>query len=82
MALGAKKDFKDDPTTENADTAERNALIADMSFGIALTLGITGIVLLTADDAEEAAEAAKKRKVHVAPYAGKKGGGIAGLFRF
>ncbi len=82
MALGAKKDFDDDPTTANADTAERNALIADMSFGIALTLGITGVVLLTADDEEAAADTAKKQRVLVAPYADKKGGGLAGLFRF
>ncbi len=82
MALGAKKDFDDDPTTANADTAERNALIADMSFGIALTLGITGVVLLTAEDEEAAADAAQKRRVLVAPYANKKGGGFAGLFRF
>jgi hypothetical protein len=82
MALGAKKDFNDDPTTANADTAERNALISDMSFGIALTLGITGIVLLTAEDEEAAAEAAQKQKFLVAPYADKKGGGFAGLFRF
>jgi hypothetical protein len=82
MALGAKKDFNDNPTTANADTAERNALIADMSFGIALTLGITGIVLLTAQDEEAAAEVAQKRRMLVAPYADKKGGGIAGLLRF
>lgn len=82
MALGAKKDFNDDPTTANADTAERNALIADMSFGIALTLGITGVVLLTAEDEEAAAETAKNQKFLVAPYADKKGGGLAGLFRF
>lgn len=82
MALGAKKDFNDDPTTANADTAERNALIADMSFGIALTLGITGVVLLTAQDEEAAAETAQNRRVLVAPYADKKGGGLAGFFRF
>jgi len=82
MALGAKKDFNDDPTTANADTAERNALISDMSFGIALTLGITGIVLLTAQDEEAAADVAQKRRVLVAPYAERRGGGLAGLLRF
>lgn len=82
MALGAKKDFNDNPTTANADTAERNALIADMSFGIALTLGITGIVLLTAQDEEAAAETAQKRRLLVAPYASKKGGGLSGLLKF
>lgn len=45
-ALSAKSDFNSNPTNDNADRTERNALIADMSFGIALTLGITGVVLL------------------------------------
>jgi hypothetical protein len=53
MALGAKSDFNDNPTNDNADKADRNALIADMAFGVALTLGITGIVLLTTDDASD-----------------------------
>ncbi|MBW2453131.1 MAG: PEGA domain-containing protein [Deltaproteobacteria bacterium] len=55
QALGAKSDFDDqveDPAatpselTDLADKAERAALIADMSFGVALTFGITGAVLL------------------------------------
>ena len=52
-ALSAKSDFDDTPTRELADDTERNALIADMAFGVAITLGVTGIVLLTTD--EEAA---------------------------
>lgn len=55
QALGAKSDFDKAPTSDNADRAERDALIADMSFGIALTLGITGIVLLSTSDSSEAA---------------------------
>jgi hypothetical protein len=55
MALSAKDDFNQNPTTDNADKADRNALIADMAFGVALTLGITGIVLLTTDDTSEVA---------------------------
>jgi PEGA domain len=50
QALSAKSDFDKNPTNSNADRAERDALIADMSFGIALTLGITGIVLLSTSD--------------------------------
>ncbi|HEU4405003.1 MAG TPA: PEGA domain-containing protein [Polyangiaceae bacterium] len=46
QALSNKSTFDDDPTTDNADRAERNALIADMAFGVALTLGVTGAVLL------------------------------------
>jgi hypothetical protein len=53
QALNAKSDFDAHPTTENADRAERDALIADMGFAVALTLGITGIVLLVSDDPSE-----------------------------
>jgi hypothetical protein len=88
MALNSKSKFNDNPTTESADAAERNALIADMSFGIALTLGITGIVLLTAKDKDaDTAAAAKRSKLArgeliVAPYASRRGGGAAARLAF
>jgi hypothetical protein len=53
QALGAKSDFDKNPTNSNADRAERDALIADMGFAVALTLGITGVVLLVSDDSSE-----------------------------
>jgi tetratricopeptide (TPR) repeat protein len=88
QALSAKKDFNDDPTTDNADKVERNALIADMAFGVAITLGVTGVVLLTSSDSAEAPkEKAMKRKAlrnafHVAPVLGPTGGGAAARFTF
>ena len=85
MALNSKSKFNDNPTVDNADAAERNALIADMSFGVALTLGITGIVLLTAseDDAPaEAATSSKKTDLMVAPYASRTGGGATARLTF
>ncbi len=86
MALNSKSKFKDEPTVDNADAAERNALIADMSFGIALTLGLTGIVLLTSEDAT-ASESAKKKQGSKteftwAPYASPIGGGAAARLTF
>lgn len=87
-ALGAKSDFDDDPTTDNADSVERNALIADMAFGVAITLGVTGVVLLTSGDSEPAKEKSakkalpKKAKLQVAPYATPYGGGAAARFSF
>ncbi len=50
QALGAKSDFDDAPTTKTADKVDRFALIADMSFAVALTFGVTGAVLLLSDD--------------------------------
>ncbi|HXS18688.1 MAG TPA: PEGA domain-containing protein, partial [Polyangiaceae bacterium] len=84
LALDAKGKFNDDPTTEHADAAERNALIADMSFGIALTLGLTGIVLLTSDDSSATPSAKSKPSTQFAfaPYASPFGGGAAARMTF
>jgi len=87
-ALSAKSDFDNTPTTEHADDTERNALIADMAFGVALTLGVTGIVLLTSgDDAEAPPKAAKlhlppKPTFRVLPYVGRESGGAAARLTF
>ena len=83
-ALGAKSDFDDNPTTDAADDVERNALIADMAFGVAITLGVTGIVLLTSADSpgKETAKKAPKRRFDVAPFVGPTGGGAAARLSF
>jgi hypothetical protein len=82
QALGAKSDFDDDPTVENADDAERAALIADMSFGVALTFGITGAVLLFSGGDDEAPEEAASAMPELLPMAGPKGGGMAATWKF
>ena len=89
QALGKKGDFDDDPTSDTADDVERNALIADMAFGVAITLGVTGVVLLTTagGDAEKDARTKhrklpKKARLVVAPYASPKGGGAAARWTF
>jgi len=88
MALGAKSDFEATPTVENADAVDRNALIADMSFAVAITFGVTGaVLLLSSDEPAPAAAAGKvvktpKRQAFVAPYVGPTGGGAAARFTF
>lgn len=89
LALKAKSDFNKDPTTENADKTDRNALICDMSFAVALTFGVTGAVLLLSNDspaAEQKAAAAPKnhKKVQgfITPYWSPQGGGAAALVTF
>jgi hypothetical protein len=87
-ALQSKSDYDKDPTSKTADDTERNALIADMAFGVAVTLGVTGIVLLTSsDDAPEAPKAATlhlppKPTFHVVPYLGRESGGAAARLTF
>lgn len=79
QALSAKSDFEDNPSTEAADDTERNALIADMAFGVAITLGVTGIVLLTSSDDAPAETASRPKappmKLELDTYAGRSGGG-------
>ena len=82
QALGAKKDFDDKPTEDNADKAEKNALIADMAFGVALTLGITGTVLLLTSDSKPDEPAAKTGKLRFAPILTPQTQGAAATFRF
>lgn len=91
MALDAKSQYDSNPTADKADEVERNALIADMSLGVAITLGITGIVLMTAKDGDAATgraprgataqapaprgKPASRTELVVAPYGGPTGGG-------
>jgi len=82
QALGAKSKFDDEPTVENADSAERSALIADMSFGVALTFGITGAVLLFSGGDDEAPTEEASAMPELLPMAGPKGGGMAATWKF
>jgi hypothetical protein len=90
QALSAKSDFEATPTTDAADRADRNALIADMSYAVAITFGVTGAVLLFSKDTPEETKAASSttkpstspRKAFVTPYAGPNGGGAAALITF
>lgn len=85
-ALADKDKFNDAPSTRHADNVERNALIADMAFGVTLTLGITGIVLLVADDPvpEQAKASApvEGAQLRLLPYVSPSGGGAAAHVTF
>jgi hypothetical protein len=87
-ALSDKSDFDDAPSTSRADDVERNALIADMAFGVALTLGVTGIVLLVADDAPSDENATAKQaprqaiQLDVTPYDSPRGAGAGARLSF
>lgn len=80
LALGSKSDFEDTPTQELFDETERNALIADMSFGVAITFGVTGLVLLLSGGDEP--EPAAAGKPQFAPWVGSRAGGGSVTVRF
>jgi hypothetical protein len=89
LALGAKSTFNKTPTTANADTTDRDALISDMSFAVALTFGVTGVVLLVSNDspppaATQSGLPPKQAAVRgfVTPYATPHGGGAGAFLTF
>lgn len=94
VALGDKSDFDKNPTTGKADDGENHALIADMAFGVAITLGVTSAVLFLTKDEAPAAPAAKNGHTNRAAYKPYKvtvtpspivtphGGGAGALVRF
>jgi hypothetical protein len=57
IALGDKSDFDKNPTSQTADNGDTHALIADMSFGVAITFGVTSAVLFLTNDEPPAATA-------------------------
>jgi len=88
LALKSKSDFEKTPTQDLYDTTERDALIADMSFGVAITFGVTGVVLLITSGGEDADKDKDKDKEKKAeqpfftPWAGPTGAGAVGGFTF
>jgi hypothetical protein len=85
-ALSAKSDYNKTPTSSKADDVENNALVADMAFGVAITLGVTGIVLLTTPEEQPAAPSAsaalKPKRLTLSPWASPKSGGASALLEF
>jgi hypothetical protein len=58
MTLNDKSDFNKNPTSSTADNGDTHALICDMSFGVALTFGVTSAVLFLTKDEPPPATAA------------------------
>ena len=82
LALSSKSSFDETPTQDLFDETERNALIADMSFGVALTFGVTGLVLLLTSGSSEEEPKPAATGFQLTPFAGPSGGGAVGTFKF
>ena len=92
LALSDKSDFDKKPTSDTADSGENKALIADMAFGVAITLGVTSAVLFFSKDddapakATNALPAAPSRKqaftITPMPIVTPHGGGAGAIVRF
>jgi hypothetical protein len=91
MALQDKSDFDNNPTSSKADDGENHALVADMAFGVAITLGVTSAVLFfsggpTSGSAKASATAVAKRTdsqaLRVLPIVSPHGAGAGATWRF
>jgi hypothetical protein len=87
MALGDEKDYKDNPTKGTKESGERNAIIADVSFGVAAAAAVVGAVILITDakggEAEVEADAdTAKRRWDIVPVAGGDTIGVATAVTF
>lgn len=84
-ALQGKSDFNNgQKTTDKADEVEKNALIADMALGAAITLGVTGTVLLLTSGGgdEHAARTTPRAQLQIAPIVSPRQAGAAATLRF
>lgn len=81
-ALGSKSDYNKAPSRDGLDTVERQALLADMSFAVGVTFGITGLVLLLTNTGDSAPKASAMTRPIIAPYATPQGGGAAAMMHF
>jgi len=97
LTLNDKAQFDRNPTTQTADNGDTHSLIADMSFGVAITFAVTSIVLFVTKDeapasttsAQPPTRVARTRPTEtrpvgwsVAPMVGSRSGGAGLVVRF
>jgi tetratricopeptide (TPR) repeat protein len=79
MALSRQSDFDAAPSLSAADEGEAFALVADISFGVALAGGIAAIVLYAT---EGSGTTTREAAFLLVPTASPQGGGVAATGRF
>jgi hypothetical protein len=83
MALSMEDDYKDNPTQSKKDAGQRDALIADVSFGLAAAAAIAGTVLITVHKRKsKSAEYPESAKFTVLPSAAPDNLGVGAVIEF
>jgi len=85
LALNGKSDFERTPTVAGANTANQEAILADVAFGVAAIAAVTSVVLFVRDDGAGDASSPKPASpvsFQFAPIVSPHGGGAGALLRF
>ncbi|MGH7270767.1 MAG: PEGA domain-containing protein, partial [Polyangiaceae bacterium] len=88
MTLNDKSDYDKNPTSSTADSGDTHSLVADMSFGLALTFAVTSAVLFFTKDSGSSgsAKAASAEKtalsIRPVPMVSSHSGGAGFVVRF
>ncbi len=97
ITINDKSTFNKDHSEATAETGQNHALVADMCFGVAITLGVTSVVLLLTKDEADANKGGTKASapgtfrlssseggatLTAAPLVSSHGGGAGALLRF
>jgi hypothetical protein len=85
ITLNDKNTFNANPTESTAEAGQNHALISDMAFGVAITLGVTSLVLLLTNDEVDPAKTAREpapATFALTPIVSPHGGGAGALLRF
>ncbi len=81
MALGDEKDYEKNPSQAKKDAGERDAIIADVSFGVAGAAAIVGTVILVTSLRKNKSQG-ESAKLRVLPVAGRDQVGMSATFSF
>ncbi len=80
MALSMEDDYKADPTPAKKESGQRDALIADVSFGVAAAAAIAGTVVFVVN--KKKSKHAESARVTVLPVASPNEVGVGASIRF
>ncbi len=87
LALNDENEYNKKPTKEKMDAGKRNALIADISFGVAAAAAVAGVIILIVDyshsgnEAEEDPDSSEAR-IDIFPTAGSDSIGLNTVVHF
>ncbi len=82
MALSMEDDYKADPTQEKKEAGQRDALVADVSFGVAAAAAIAGTVLIAVHAKKGKSGESESARLNVAPIVGPENVGMAAGITF